>query len=216
MTSSTNRALIAERTKEIVNLHLGIEASLRRSVQDAIKLGELLAAQKEALPHGDFLPWIERELPFNERTAQRYMMLFRYKSKCDTLSDLRTAYEVAQIEDQRRHPKARPADPEAVEQQRQRHEAFVRRIKEEPAPEPEPRIDYDAVLKKAREAQERPVIERMDTGDGPLVVAEHLGEYIDAALALLPDELSRHQVINALIKRLRGKSIQLNRKVDVA
>ncbi len=212
----TKTALVAERTKEIVGLHLSIEASLRRSVQDAIRLGELLSEQKAALPHGDFLPWIERELPFNERTAQRYMLLHRYKTKCDTLSDLQTAYQVAQIEDQRQHPKARPADPEAVEQQRERREAFVRRIKEEPAPKPEPRVDHDAVGKKAREAQERPVIEHMDTGDGPLVVAEHLGEYIDAALSLLPDELSRHQVVNALIKRLREKSIQLNRKAGAA
>ncbi len=43
------------------------------------------------LPHGEFLPWVET-LPFDERTAQRYMKLNHYKNKTDTVSDLQEAY----------------------------------------------------------------------------------------------------------------------------
>lgn len=217
MNSSAN-ALVVERTKQIVDLHLGIEASLRRSVQDAIKLGELLTEQKVALSHGEFLPWIERELPFNERTAQRYMLLFRYKPKCDTLSDLRTAYEVAQIEDQRQHPKAHAeVAPEIIEAERERHDAFVARMAEEEEAESEPTIDVDDLLKRAHEtvgAARRG--NEAARGSDPSAAIAVCAEYIDTVLAELESESARHMVVNGLIKHLREMSVNLNRKVGVA
>lgn len=78
-------------TQEIIRLHGGIAASMRRSVADAIRIGEILAGEKEQLDHGKFLPWLST-LPFSERTAQNYMALFRYKDKTATVADLQTAY----------------------------------------------------------------------------------------------------------------------------
>lgn len=214
MSLSASNALVAERTKQIVDLHLRIEASLRRSVQDAVKIGELISAQKDALPHGDFLPWIERELPFSRQTADNYRRLYEHRAKVLTVGNLTEAYQVAQIEDQRQHPKARPeVPPEVTEAQRQRHEDFIKRIKEEPLPKPEPRVDYDAVLKEAHEAQES--INRGQTifeSGGPEAVTTVLLEELETLLAALPDDIARHHVINALIKALRQKSVELNRK----
>ena len=53
-------------------------------------LGELLTEIKGSLKHGDWLPWIEKNLPFDERTARRYIGVFqiRDKLKSDTMSDL--------------------------------------------------------------------------------------------------------------------------------
>jgi len=45
------------------------------------------------LSHGDFLPWLQANCSFNERTAQRYMKLNAYRDKCDRVSDLQEAYQ---------------------------------------------------------------------------------------------------------------------------
>ena len=99
MNSMTDKNSIQARD-EIISLHTGIMQSARRSVQDAIKIGGIIAEQKQLLPHGDFLPWVET-LPFDERTARRYMQLNYYRDKTDIMSDLQTAYkQVETIEQQ--------------------------------------------------------------------------------------------------------------------
>ena len=87
--------------QEIINLHNGILSAMCRSVADAIEIGRLLMEQKATLDHGEFLPWIERKLPFNVRTAQNYMAVFRHRDKCESVSYLQEAYRIAQIEDRR-------------------------------------------------------------------------------------------------------------------
>lgn len=220
MTSSASRELVVQRTREIVELHLGIESALRRSVQDAIRIGELLTAQKEALGHGNFLAWVERELPFAERTAQNYMRVFQYRSKTATVADLRTAYEVAQIEDQRQHPRTKPVDPELVERRRRNAEEFARRMKEEDARarKEDPKVDYQEILRKANQMQDRirASTERELAGDqDPRVI-------LDEIMAFCEVQLSRtrasglHMVVNEMVKFWREKSIELNRKAMAA
>jgi N6-adenosine-specific RNA methylase IME4 len=47
----------------------------RASVEAILEVGELLAAAKEKLPHGEFSGMIESELPFGARTAQMLMKI---------------------------------------------------------------------------------------------------------------------------------------------
>ncbi|MCK9570950.1 DUF3102 domain-containing protein [Candidatus Pacearchaeota archaeon] len=79
-------------SQEIKRLHEGIEAKMRTSVQDAIRIGEILSSVKEKKEHGDFLPWV-KTLPFTERTAQRYIQVFQHRDKTDRVSDLQEAYK---------------------------------------------------------------------------------------------------------------------------
>lgn len=52
-------------------------------------LGDRLIEAKEMLPHGEWLPWLEREMHFSERTAQKYMAIAReYKGNPQLASDL--------------------------------------------------------------------------------------------------------------------------------
>lgn len=89
-----------EAREQIINLHTGIMSAARRSVQDAIKIGEIISEQKKLLQHGEFLPWV-KTLPFDERTAQRYIKLNYYKNKTDSVSDLQSAYrQIENIEQQ--------------------------------------------------------------------------------------------------------------------
>ncbi len=82
------------RAVEICQLHEELAGCLRLSVDKAIRIGELLSAQKEELGHGAFIPWVETSLPFDIRSAQRYMSVFRRRLdlKCDSLSYLTEAY----------------------------------------------------------------------------------------------------------------------------
>lgn len=82
----------------IIELHMGIVQVARRSVMDAIKIGQLLSEQKERMKHGEFLPWLE-ELPFEQRTSYRYMALYQYHDKIAIVANLQEAYKkVEQIE----------------------------------------------------------------------------------------------------------------------
>jgi len=83
-----------DRTAEIKKELSELNQSLKMSVQKAIKIGELLTAQKEFIGHGNFLSWLEDNIDINERNAQRYMKLSEYslKIKYDKMSDLQEAY----------------------------------------------------------------------------------------------------------------------------
>ena len=80
---------------EIVTLHGEIADSLRANLPKALRIGELLAQTKAALPHGEFGRWCE-SLPFTGRTSRNYMRLWRERDrlKTETVSDLTAAYKL--------------------------------------------------------------------------------------------------------------------------
>ena len=84
---------------ELNILHKNIESKLKSTVQDAIMAGEILIKVKDDLPHGEFLPWIEKNCIFKQATAYNYMGLYQYKSKIITVVNLPEAYkQVKQLE----------------------------------------------------------------------------------------------------------------------
>jgi gas vesicle protein len=50
-----------------------IRERVKKTVEDIIEVGNDLLSVKEALPHGQFLPWIKAEFGWSERTAQNFM-----------------------------------------------------------------------------------------------------------------------------------------------
>lgn len=50
------------RVQEIVALHGEIIGHLKRSLEKAIRIGELLAEQKKTVQHGDWIPWMTANL----------------------------------------------------------------------------------------------------------------------------------------------------------
>ena len=82
--------------QEIAELHNDIAGHLQQSLDKAIRIGELLAEQKQSLKHGEFTSWIAAHLPFTDRTARNYMRLHenREKLKTETVSDLTSAYKL--------------------------------------------------------------------------------------------------------------------------
>lgn len=82
----------SEAREKIINLHTGIMSAARRSVQDAIRIGEIISEQKKLLQHGEFLPWV-RTLPFTDKTAESYMKLSSHSNKIENVSNLSEAYK---------------------------------------------------------------------------------------------------------------------------
>lgn len=97
--------------EEITTLHNDIQKALETTFQKALRLGELLTAVKDNLPHGQFQNWIENNLPFKQRAARNYMLIFDNKNLLEQhaistlagafklLSDMKTARHAVLTED---------------------------------------------------------------------------------------------------------------------
>jgi len=58
-----------------------IRGRVKKTVEDIIDVGHDLLAVKEALPHGQFGPWLKAEFGWSERSAQNFMSVAeRFKS----------------------------------------------------------------------------------------------------------------------------------------
>jgi hypothetical protein len=69
----TNTQIIAPHTRE--EWAARITHLYKNTVSAIITVGQELIAAKASLRHGQFLPMIRRDLPFKERTAQRFMQI---------------------------------------------------------------------------------------------------------------------------------------------
>ena len=79
---------IPKALKEIVRLHESVWGHTRKTVKTMIRIGELLTEIKGGLKHGEWLPWIEKNLPFDQKTAWNYMHVFELRDKLGTIPNL--------------------------------------------------------------------------------------------------------------------------------
>lgn len=81
-----------------------IRADLARAVEGIIAAGLHLIEAKQQFPHGEWLPWVERELPIKPRTAQQLMEIAGHTVLANTRhvthlpSHWSTLYELAQLD----------------------------------------------------------------------------------------------------------------------
>ena len=60
----------------------------------AIAIGEMLTDQKNALKHGEWLPWLKANVGFDRTTAHRYMKVFSNREKCCSVQHLNQVYRL--------------------------------------------------------------------------------------------------------------------------
>lgn len=61
---------------------------MARTADDIVEIGRDLIAVKEAIGHGNFLPWIEAEFGMTDRTARNFMSVAEtFGSKSEIVSD---------------------------------------------------------------------------------------------------------------------------------
>jgi hypothetical protein len=64
-----------------------IRERVKKTVEEIIEVGNDLLAVKDALPHGQFLPWLKAEFGWSERSAQNFMSVAE-KFKSAKIADL--------------------------------------------------------------------------------------------------------------------------------
>jgi len=89
---ASDKALWVGPTDEIIRLHGEILGHARQSLNNAIRIGEILSQVKGAVKHGEWLPWIKEFAPFSIKTAERYMACFENREKIANLTNLTDAY----------------------------------------------------------------------------------------------------------------------------
>jgi Protein of unknown function (DUF3102) len=141
------------------------------SFQAAIAVGEFLSQKKSELGHGNWLPWVQENLDFGDRTASNYMRLFKNANHLNRkgLSDLTEGYRMLanraktendreakrqQYEERVRRVQAANAESQRLLAQQQPVEP---KVQKEPVVRPEP--DYSEILSWV----ERSVFEVVDT-----------------------------------------------------
>ena len=70
-----------------------VSGAFKMTLPIAIEMGEILTEQKADLEHGQWLPWVEENLIFSDRSARDYMRFYdrREELKSATVADLRDA-----------------------------------------------------------------------------------------------------------------------------
>ena len=90
---------------KILELHEGIFLKLKRSVGDALLIGELLEKKKREVKHGNFQNWIRDNLPgFTDRTARNYQRLYEHRheiqERLGEMAGISDAYKLLSAPDQ--------------------------------------------------------------------------------------------------------------------
>lgn len=67
-----------------------IKGLFRQSIQNILRIGQILLQVKERLPHGQWLDWLDLEFGWTDRTARNYMQAAQ-EFKLETISDLNFA-----------------------------------------------------------------------------------------------------------------------------
>lgn len=90
----SKRDIELNKIQKITELHEEIKSLMINSLEKAFIIGQLLEEQKKELPHGEFITWIETNLPFGDRTARNYITVYKNKDilKRKAVSDLNNAY----------------------------------------------------------------------------------------------------------------------------
>lgn len=104
----------AAKRDQIITLHNELAGLARTSLERAQRIGRLLMEVRESLGHGEWLPWIEANLPFTDRTARNYIRLHvkRDLLKLENVSDLAGAYRLLTAETA--EPAYEPLETEAL------------------------------------------------------------------------------------------------------
>ncbi|XDD52529.1 DUF3102 domain-containing protein (plasmid) [Leptospira sp. WS92.C1] len=81
---------------ELNQLHQSILTAGKNMIRFAIEAGELLVKKREELKHGEYTQWIENNLTFKIRTAQRYTKVYEIRDtlKASALTHLEDAYKL--------------------------------------------------------------------------------------------------------------------------
>src|SRR5947209_2063963 len=74
-----------------------IRETVKSTIEDIIAVGNEFLTVKEALPHGQFTPWLRLEFGWTERHARNFMAVAEQFGKTEMISDLKIAPTAAYL-----------------------------------------------------------------------------------------------------------------------
>jgi len=117
---SNTAVMLADLARRINAEHEATEIAMQSGLEHAIKAGELLLEAKEAVPHGNWLPWLKANCSVSERTAQLYMKVARERealgAESASLADLTLEQAARRLSKPK--PPALPDSPSSDPQER--------------------------------------------------------------------------------------------------
>src|SRR5262245_30919872 len=66
-----------------------IRALGKQTAQNVIEIGRRLTDAKQIIGHGGWLPWLDREFKWSDRTALNFIRVYEMAAKSETVSDLK-------------------------------------------------------------------------------------------------------------------------------
>jgi hypothetical protein len=72
--------------------HRAAHQAARTALEHALECGRLLIEAKAAVPHGDWLPWLEEHTTVGARQAQNYMRLTRRRAEIEDANAQRDSH----------------------------------------------------------------------------------------------------------------------------
>jgi hypothetical protein len=129
-----------------------IRAHGRIASECIVAIGAELVKVKAAIGHGHYLPWLEAEFGWSERTAQRFVAVHECFGKSDTVADLE------QIDVSALYLLAAPSTPEPVREEALEKAAAGERITQagvrQMIAQPEPEVEVEPEEKTKEEVDE--------------------------------------------------------------
>jgi hypothetical protein len=119
-TKSSNSSLtrqLKDLAAEIREHEREAQADFKSALTHKIEIGNRLIQAKELLPHGEFLPWAEREFRWDERHIRRHMQLWRNRTRVSGLppeASLRMALAAIKETREERRINGRPTATETA------------------------------------------------------------------------------------------------------
>lgn len=149
MTTVLSATAIINEIKDLHELAIGYA---KQSIDKAIRIGELLTEQKSKLEHGQWIPWVEENLPFNRTQAWKYMNVFENKE----LPDVHSSEHLTEAVQMLVTPKdvaGKEPDCEANLEKEQFEECMEEEIIEVEATQRPPRrkVDYGKLMSTVRQ-----------------------------------------------------------------
>jgi len=86
-----------KQTADFMNeLYNEFDLITKKHIKKAIAIGEVLSEAKENVDHGAYLTWLDKNANFNQCSARRFVLLFKYKEYVLDSESLSDAYMLAE------------------------------------------------------------------------------------------------------------------------
>jgi Pyruvate/2-oxoacid:ferredoxin oxidoreductase delta subunit len=93
--NSPSLLVVKDSADEINQLHEANCTHARQTIENAIRIGELLSMERAKRKYGEWLPWLEASIKFSRKTADNYQRIYNQRSKLVNVINLTEAYRIS-------------------------------------------------------------------------------------------------------------------------